>query len=104
MASDGGPSEDELKNAFATLAGAWDQVAASLSTALNDPDTRAHLKQAASSFATALGNTITDLGSEFNDSSVAKGQAGDETVDQGGPGSGIVDGDSEAPTAREGEL
>jgi hypothetical protein len=104
VASDGGPTEDELKQAFATLAGAWDQVAASLSTALNDPDTRAHLKQAASSFATALGSTITDLGSEFNDSSVSSGQAGDETVDQGGPGSGIVDGDSEAPPAREGEL
>lgn len=66
VASEGGPSEDELKQAFTTLFGAWEQLAASLSTALNDPDTRAHLKRAAGSFAAALGATITDLGSEFD--------------------------------------
>ena len=66
VASEEGPSEDELKEAFATLFGAWEQLAASLSTALNDPDTRAHLKRAAGSFAAALGATITDLGSEFD--------------------------------------
>lgn len=65
VASDDGPTEDEIKEAFATLAGAWDQVAASFTTALNDPATRAHLKQAASSFAAALGATISDLGMEF---------------------------------------
>ncbi len=65
MASDKGPTEDDIKGAFATLLGAWDQVAESVSHALHDPETREHLKKAASSFATALGTTITDLGDEF---------------------------------------
>ena len=94
VASEGGPSEDELKNAFATLLGAWEQVAASLSTALNDPDTRAHLKRAAGSFAAALGATITDLGSEFEGKTPAHGEeAGDEPVD-----AGAVEGDRQAPS------
>ncbi len=65
MATDKGPTEDEIKDAFATLLGAWGQMAESVSSALHDPDTREHLKKAASSFATALGTTITDLGDEF---------------------------------------
>lgn len=65
VASDRGPSEDEIKGAFATLVGAWDQVAESVTTALRDPVAREHLKKAASSFATALGSTISDLGDEF---------------------------------------
>ncbi len=65
VADDHGPSEDEIKQAFATLAGAWDQVAESVSTALRDPDVREKLKSAASSFANALGATITELGSEL---------------------------------------
>jgi hypothetical protein len=105
IASEGGPSEDELKGAFATLVGAWDQVAASVSSALNDPDTRAHLRKAASSFAAALGTTITDLGAEFNGKeSIPRDETGDETVDQGGAGGGIVDGDSKAPPVPEGQL
>jgi hypothetical protein len=65
VASDRGPSEDEIKDAFSTLFGAWDQVAESVSTALHDPETREHLKKAASSFAAALGTTISGLGDEF---------------------------------------
>ena len=64
-AKDRGPSDDEIKKAFSTLAGAWDQVAESVSTALTDPDIRDQLKEAASSFATALGATITELGAEL---------------------------------------
>lgn len=64
VASDDGPTEDEIKHALATLAGAWEQVAASFSIALNDPDTRAHLEKAAGSLATALGATISALGGE----------------------------------------
>ncbi|HEY6627651.1 MAG TPA: hypothetical protein VI193_01550 [Acidimicrobiia bacterium] len=65
VASDRGPSEDDIKGAFATLMGAWDQVAESVTSALRDPVAREHLKKAASSFATALGSTISDLGDEF---------------------------------------
>ena len=64
-AAEGGPSEDEIRKALATLAGAWDQVAASLSVALKDPDTRAGLKRAAGSFGAALGATISGLGDEI---------------------------------------
>jgi hypothetical protein len=65
VAKDRGPSDDEIKQAFSTLAGAWSQVAESVSTVLTDPDIRQQLKEAASSLATALGATITELGSEL---------------------------------------
>lgn len=103
VASDTGPTEDEIKDAFATLAGAWDQVAASFSTALNDPATRAHLKKAASSFAAALGTTITDLGDGIRSGSVP-GEPGDETVDESGTGRGGVDGDGKPAATEEGDL
>jgi hypothetical protein len=103
VASDAGPTEDEIKEAFATLAGAWDQVAASFATALNDPATRAHLKKAASSFAAALGTTITDLGDGIRGGSVP-GEPGDETIDQGGARGSVVDGDGETPPPSEGQL
>ena len=65
IADDRGPSEDEIKEAFATLVGAWDQVAESVTTALSDPELRQQIKDAAGSFASAVGSTITDLGAEL---------------------------------------
>ncbi|HEU4917451.1 MAG TPA: hypothetical protein VFV13_12905 [Acidimicrobiia bacterium] len=65
LASDGGPSEEEIRSALATLAGAWDQVAASFSAAMGDPGTRAQLKKAAGSLAAALGATVSGLGTEL---------------------------------------
>ena len=65
VASEDGPTEDEIKGALSTLAGAWSQVAGSLSSALQDPATRAHLKKAAGSLAAALSTTISDLGKEM---------------------------------------
>ncbi|MGH3649146.1 MAG: hypothetical protein ACRDU9_00435 [Acidimicrobiia bacterium] len=67
-ASEGGPTEEEIKEAFGTLMGAWDRVAESVGTALGDPEVRQKLKDAAGSFASALGTTIADLGSELRDS------------------------------------
>jgi hypothetical protein len=104
VAAEGGPTEDEVKEAFATLVGAWDQVANSFSTALNDPDTRAHLKRAASSFAAALGATITGLGEEINGGSATSDRSGDETVEEGGPGVGVIDGDREPSPTPEADL
>lgn len=66
MADDNGPDEDEIRSAFATLVGVWDQVAESVADALRDPETRQHLKQAVSSFAIAVGSTLSDLGTEFS--------------------------------------
>ena len=67
VSSEDGPSEEEIKEAVGTLIGAWDQVAESVSTALQDPEVRERLKAAASSFATAVGNTISELGTELKD-------------------------------------
>ena len=65
MADDRGPSEEEIKDAFVTLAGAWDQVAESVTIALKDPDLREQLKEAIGSFASAVGSTVNDLGTEL---------------------------------------
>ena len=65
VASEDGPTEEEIRRAFATLAGVWDQVAESLSAALDDPETRAQLRRAAGSFAAALGASISGLGEEL---------------------------------------
>lgn len=75
VADENGPSEDEIKQAFVTLAGAWDQVAESVGAALRDPDVREQIKSAASSFATALGVTMSELGTELRDS---RDRAGEE--------------------------
>jgi hypothetical protein len=75
VADEGGPDEDEIRTAFATLIGAWDQVAESVSNALRDQATREKLKKAASSFATAVGSTLSDLGAEFSpDPSASAGE------------------------------
>ncbi|MEX1038047.1 MAG: hypothetical protein WDZ96_04225 [Acidimicrobiia bacterium] len=65
VADDRGPSEEEIKGAFTTLAGAWDQIAESVSEIMRDPETRDGLKRAANSLASALGSTLSDLSSEF---------------------------------------
>ncbi len=78
VAKDRGPSDDEIKQAFSTLAGAWSQVAESVSTVLTDPDIRQQLKEAASSLATALGATITELGSELKKATSPAAPQGDE--------------------------
>lgn len=65
VAQDMGPTDEAIREAFSTLAGAWDQVSESLSIALKDPEIREQLKEAASSFATALGTTLSEFGSEL---------------------------------------
>ena len=65
VADEKGPSEDDVKDAFTTLLGAWNQVADTFADALNDPETRDHLKKVARSFAAAIGTTIADLGAEL---------------------------------------
>lgn len=64
-ADETGPTETEVKDAFATISSAWSQVASSVASALKDPDVRDQLRQAASSFASALSTTISGLGSEL---------------------------------------
>lgn len=78
VASEAGPTEDEIKDAFGTLMGAWDQVAESFSTALQDPEVRNKLKSAASSLASAVGNTISELGTELQGSETTPADTGYE--------------------------
>jgi hypothetical protein len=85
VSSADGPSEEEIKDAFGTLMDAWDQVAESVTTALRDPEVRERLRAAASSFASAVGNTISELGNELRDDESApwsrdgRGTAGEES-------------------------
>jgi len=81
-ASANGPSEEEIKEAFGTLMGAWDQVAESVTTALKDPEVRERLKAAVSSFASAVGNTISELGDELREDEPAPG--GQHVPDEAG--------------------
>ena len=67
VANGGGPSEQEIKDAFGTLLGAWDQVAESVTSALGDAEVRQRLKTATASLAAAVGATISQLGSELRD-------------------------------------
>lgn len=60
-----GPSEEEIRQALATLSGAWDQMASSLSVVFQDPGLRQHLKETAMTLAEALGDTITGVGQEM---------------------------------------
>jgi len=68
VAPEGEPSEMEIKDAIGTLLGAWDRVAESVSTALQDPEVRRKLKAAAGSFAAAVGTTISELAPELTES------------------------------------
>lgn len=67
VANDDGPTEEEIKEALGTLVGAWNQVAGSVSAALEDPEVRQRIKDAGSAFATAVGRTISELGDELRD-------------------------------------
>lgn len=64
IADEEGPSEAEIRQALATLAGAWNQVARSVGLAMQDEAVRAQLRQAASSLATAVGATFAEFGPE----------------------------------------
>ena len=65
VTNNGGPSEDEIKYAFAVLAGAASQVVESASNSMKDPEVREQIKDVVSSLATAVGTTMTELGAEL---------------------------------------
>ncbi len=54
VAHESGPTEGEICDALGTLAGAWSQVAGSVSEAVADPEVRSHLKRAGGSFVDAI--------------------------------------------------
>lgn len=60
VADETGPSEDEIRQAFSTLAGAWNQMAGSVGAAFQDEDVRHHLRKAGSSLLDAIGATLSE--------------------------------------------
>ncbi len=65
VADESGPSEGDIRDAFATLIGAWNQVAGTLTNAFQDPEVRGHLKSAAGALTEAVGATLRGLGDEL---------------------------------------
>lgn len=59
--ADGGPSEEEIRQALATLASAWGQVAEAVGAALGDEEMRGHFKRAGRSLASAVGAGLSEL-------------------------------------------
>lgn len=64
IADEEGPSEAEIRQALATLAGAWNQVTRSVGLAMQDEAVRAHFRQAASSLAAAVGATFAEVAAD----------------------------------------
>lgn len=63
-ASESGPSEEEVRDAFRTIADAWKQLAGSVGAAIQDEDVKAHLKKAAGSLVNAVGASLSELRSQ----------------------------------------
>ncbi|CAN5775885.1 hypothetical protein BH23ACT5_BH23ACT5_20250 [soil metagenome] len=63
LADESGPTEEEIHQALGTLAGAWQQVAGSVTEAVADPEVRTHLKRAGSSFLSAVVAGLGELAS-----------------------------------------
>ena len=73
--SDGtGPTEEDIEHALATLAGVWNQVAGSFTTAFQDPEVRRRVKTVAGHLVSALGVTISELASELQDGGDSSGE------------------------------
>ncbi len=65
LVGDEGPSEDQVKDALKTLGNAVQAVVESVGAALRDPEVRTGVKDAAAGFASAMGQTFSDLGEEI---------------------------------------
>jgi hypothetical protein len=63
VADESGPTEEEIRRALGTLAGAWSQLAGSVSEAVADPEVRAHLRRAGGSFVSAVTAGLGELAS-----------------------------------------
>lgn len=61
VADETGPSEAEVREAFTTLAGAWNQLAGAVGVAIQDQEVRDHLKKAASSLANAVAASLSEF-------------------------------------------
>lgn len=84
VADESGPSEDEVRDAFRTLAGAWNQMAESVGAAIQDEDVRSHLKKAGSSLLKAIEATVSEIAGKESDQR-ATDEEGDQPTDEETP-------------------
>jgi hypothetical protein len=93
---DDGPDQTEIKAALRTLGNAWESVAQAIGAAARDEEVRANMKSAATGFFEAVGAAFSEFGSELRRSG-----SGDESVEESGSGSGVINSDREPPTVGE---
>jgi hypothetical protein len=78
MVGDQGPSEDQVRDALKTLGTAVQAVVESVGAAMRDPETRSQVKDAAAGFASAVGQTFSDLGEEIRKTPESAPEESDE--------------------------
>lgn len=61
VADESGPSEEEIRQAFATLGAAWSQIAGSIGVALSDEAVRNQARQAGLALWTAISSSLTPM-------------------------------------------
>lgn len=64
VSDESGPTDEEIKAALQTLAGAWNQVAWAVGTAVREPEVRDHLKRAIGALVDAVSTSLSDLGTD----------------------------------------
>ena len=72
VADEAGPSEEEVREAFRTLAGAWNQIAGAVGAAISDPEVKSQVKRATSSLVSAIGATLAEMSSRSPESEGAE--------------------------------
>jgi hypothetical protein len=76
-----GPDDEEVKEAFKTIAGAWDRVVESIGSAFRDPELKAQVRSTGSAIAKAVGTAFNDAGKEIRKAVDRTDKAVDEAVD-----------------------
>ena len=76
---DDGPDEDDVREALRTIGTAAQSVVDSLGDSMRDPNVREQMKEATSSFFSAIGTTLSQLGDELRSGSA---ETGPESHDQ----------------------
>ena len=60
-----GPAEEEVREAFATIGNAAHSLVDSIGESMRDPEVREQMKEATSTFFSAIGKTLSQLGDEL---------------------------------------
>lgn len=73
-----GPAEEDVRQAFTTIGTAAQSLVDSISESMRDPEVRDQVKEATSTFFSAIGKTLSQLGDELrsNDESNSDDESG----------------------------